>query len=47
VEEITERRNNDPTRTRDAESSESLSEHDAMNRALLATYACITALRHL
>ena len=42
VEEIMARREGDKTRVRDAESFESLSEHDAMNRALLAAYACLT-----
>lgn len=42
VGEIMERRNSDKTRVRDAESLESLSEHDGMNRAFLAAYACLT-----
>ena len=41
VEEINARRQNDITRIRDEESLESLAEHDEMNRALLATYACL------
>ena len=43
VDEIMQRRSSDRTRVRDAESSESLSEHDSMNRAFLAAYACLSA----
>lgn len=42
VEEITARRQADKTRVRDSEPAESLLEHDQMNRALLAAYACAT-----
>ncbi len=42
LEEIAARRKSDATRVRDAEADEALSEHDAMNRALLAAYACLT-----
>jgi adenylate kinase len=42
VEEIIGRRTSDATRARDAESPESLSEHDAMNRSYLAAYSCLT-----
>lgn len=39
VGEIIARRNSDPTRVRDAQTTESLSEHDSMNKYLLAAYA--------
>jgi len=42
IKEIIGRRKSDTTRVRDAESEESLSEHDAMNKAFLATYSCLT-----
>lgn len=42
VEEILARRSTDKTRVRDAEPRESLLEHDSMNRAFLAAYACET-----
>ena len=42
VEEVLARRDADRTRSRDPEAPESLSEHDAMNRALLAAYSCVT-----
>lgn len=42
VDEILARRMSDKTRVRDAESHESLSEHDSHNRSLLAAYSCLT-----
>lgn len=39
--EILGRRKSDATRVRDAESPESLSEHDSMNRSFLAAYSCL------
>ena len=42
IDEIISRRQSDKTRVRDAESFESLSEHDAMNRSFLAAYACLS-----
>ena len=42
VEEVLARRNSDKTRSRDPEGPESLSEHDAVNRALLAAYSCVS-----
>jgi len=42
IEEILGRRKSDATRVRDAESHESLAEHDAMNRSLLAAYSCLS-----
>ncbi len=40
--EISERRSSDKTRIRDPESSESLSEHESINRSYLAAYSCLT-----
>lgn len=42
IAEILGRRQSDKSRVRDAESSESLSEHDSMNRSFLAAYSCLT-----
>jgi len=42
IDEILSRRSTDKTRVRDAESAESLSEHDSMNRSYLAAYSCLT-----
>ena len=42
INEIIERRKNDPTRQRDKDDYSSLKEHDDMNRFMLATYSVIT-----
>ncbi len=42
AEEIVARRQSDKSRVRDSEPLEALAEHEAVNRALLATYSCIT-----
>ena len=41
IEEILARRKKDATRVRDAESPESLAEHDSINRSFLAAYSCL------
>jgi len=42
IDEIIARRQSDKTRVRDAESRDSLAEHDSMNRSFLASYSCLT-----
>jgi adenylate kinase len=42
LEDIMRRRNADATRVRDPQSSESLAEHDVMNRAYLAAYSVLS-----
>ncbi len=42
INEIIERRKNDPTRQRDKDDYNSLKEHDDMNRFMLAAYSVIT-----
>jgi len=42
IDEIIGRRKSDTTRVRDAESADSLLEHDSMNRSFLAAYSCLT-----
>jgi adenylate kinase len=42
IDEIMGRRSQDNSRVRDAQSADSLSEHDSHNRSLLSAYSCLT-----